>query len=382
MIQSIGNKCVGCAACVDICPLSAIHMSFDKDGFWQPVVDLELCNKCGICLNLCPVSECYSIPDICSQTSLFYAAFSKNNQTQKESSSGGVFTELATSVLKKGGVVVGAEIKGVDVSHVFVESIDDLHRLRGSKYTQSKTTGIYKAVAEKLQSGTLVLFVGTPCQIAALNSYLAQKQTNKNKLITCDFICHGIGSYNIFLDYVNEKAAGRKIASIFFREKKYGWLRFRMVINFDDGTHYSATFYRDHFMCGFHKNYHIRRSCYDCSFVGLARQSDITFADFWNVPKEMYEHNGVSMVIVNTPKGRSLFDETSFSLNVKETTQKCATSCNKGLINGKLSNIELRDQFFVEYHLHGYSYVCKKYLTPSWFKILLTALKYIKDDIL
>ncbi len=43
------EKCVGCAACVDACPVQAISMKDNK------AVISDACVDCGACLNACPV---------------------------------------------------------------------------------------------------------------------------------------------------------------------------------------------------------------------------------------------------------------------------------------------------------------------------------------
>lgn len=50
MIDKVQRKdCVGCKACGDICPTSAIAFSTDREGFWYPSIDMGKCISCNLC---------------------------------------------------------------------------------------------------------------------------------------------------------------------------------------------------------------------------------------------------------------------------------------------------------------------------------------------
>ena len=50
------EKCTGCGACVEVCPLEAITL---EDGI--AVVDEDTCTECGLCVDECP-NEAISLP--------------------------------------------------------------------------------------------------------------------------------------------------------------------------------------------------------------------------------------------------------------------------------------------------------------------------------
>lgn len=50
MIKIDKEKCIGCGACVAVCPHDAIEM---KDG--KAVIDQKKCKDCKECIKICPV---------------------------------------------------------------------------------------------------------------------------------------------------------------------------------------------------------------------------------------------------------------------------------------------------------------------------------------
>ena len=165
---------------------NAIKMEFDKEGFIFPVIDQARCVDCQQCVKVCPVNY----PRELKEPITSYKGSSNNVEIKKQSSSGGIFSELAKVVLSEGGSVFGAYLDDtLSVRHVLVEDEEELWKLRGSKYIGSDTSNVFRLVKEKLNKGKTVLFSGTPCQIAGLKNYLKEKT---ERLMTCDFVCHGV----------------------------------------------------------------------------------------------------------------------------------------------------------------------------------------------
>ena len=129
------KQCCGCSACVQRCPKQCIVMKEDEEGFLYPVADKDVCIDCNLCEQVCPVlrqREEREPLDV-------YAAFNKNEEVRMQSSSGGVFTALAESIIKEGGVVFGARFnEDWEVVHDYVETVEGLSAFRGSKYVQSR----------------------------------------------------------------------------------------------------------------------------------------------------------------------------------------------------------------------------------------------------
>ena len=304
------ENCCGCHNCALVCPKNCITMKEDKEGFLYPIVDEEKCIDCGICEKSCPiispVNNNKKLNDITS-----YAAYSKNDDIRRNSSSGGMFTHLASNVINAGGVVFGAAFdEEFGVRHICVDNIDDLYKLRGSKYLQSIVGDSFKETEKYLKSGRKVYFSGTPCKISALLKYLKKDYDN---LITQDIICHGVPSPKIwkyYLEYRQNKA-NSKAKKISFRDKNKSWKNYCVNITFENDS-YIENFSNDDYMKVFLSNYCLRPSCYKCSFKKMTRPSDITLADFWgiqNIMPEMDDDKGTSLLCINSDKGKMLFDE-------------------------------------------------------------------------
>lgn len=317
------SKCIGCSSCSNICPKACIVMSEDKEGFLYPVINTVNCCDCRLCENACPLMN-YQEPRI--NTNLAYAAFIKNDELQFQSSSGGVFSALAEYIIDKGGVVFGASFDDTFlVSHIFVEDKQNLQKLRGSKYVQSRIGNSYKYAKKFLESGRLVYFSGTPCQIAGLYSYLRKSYDN---LITQDLICHGVPSPMVWLKYIEyrENLANSKTKKISFRSKISGWNNYSILFEFENGTKYSSKISNgnsnDPFMKLFLKNYCLRPSCYDCQFKNIHKHADITLADFWGIQSIIPNFNddkGVSAVIIHSDKGKKAFESINHKITFKQT---------------------------------------------------------------
>lgn len=272
------KTCCGCGACVNVCPCDAIAMQEDESGFIYPVVDQERCVKCGLCRDVCVFTDKGVGANVEPEV---YAAATKNSDIIMESSSGGIFTELAEAVIDKGGVVFGAAwAEDMTLHHIGVDNKDDLKRMRGSKYAQSSTDDTYRRVKSLLDDGRYVCYSGTPCQIAGLKAFL---KTDYEKLLTLDVICHGVPSMKMLKDdlaYVSGKK-GIKIKDVRFRDKSYGWGVTGSIegdkasIKYDSG---SSPYYF-YFLNG--EIY--RESCYNCRFPSEGRQGDITLGDYWGI---------------------------------------------------------------------------------------------------
>ena len=306
-IRSVDRKiCTGCAACANLCPKGAIVMRENGEGFLYPEIEEEKCIHCGMCYQRCPAMypkyENNAAPDC-------YAVQGKD-KLRKESSSGGVFSVLADYILSGKGYICGAEYteNKITVRHVIITHKSDLLRLRGSKYIQSEIGTVYQQLKEKLLTGAPVLFVGCPCQVAGLKSFLGKEYDN---LITADLVCHGVPSHLVFEKFIKELPNQSEIVSVNFRQKKkYGWTH-ALQIEYKKGEEY----YKPRWECDFYKAFldglAMRKSCGRCRFNKLPRQGDFTLGDFWGIEKEYKEfddNKGVSLVLLNTAKAKEIFE--------------------------------------------------------------------------
>ena len=324
--------CCGCEACSQACPKACIEMRVDDEGFFYPVIDYAICVDCGLCEKVCPVinkREALLVREA-------YAIKNPSKFIQQQSSSGGFFSLVSEYVLQNKGVVFGARFdKDWGVRMDYVEERNDLSKFRGSKYVQCRNEETFAKAREFLKNGKLVLYTGTPCQIAALKNFLGRDYTN---LITIDFICHGVPSPGVWQKYLSEQKnklslqsiANEKdtflssslkerleITGINFREKAgFGWEKFGFIIRGmsvskmdQNQILFSEMHSHNPFMKGFLSNITIRPSCSLCPAKGGRSQSDISMADFWGIKeidRRFYDPNGVSLVFVHTEKGDSI----------------------------------------------------------------------------
>ena len=137
MVEIIDKKdCCGCTACVSICVKKAISMVEDDEGFLYPQVDKSLCNDCGACDKVCPVRNPIKEVPFKQRAVLFQH---NDSIILNESTSGGLFTAIASWVIQHEGVVFGAAYdRNLNVQHVAVNSLNELSKFRNSKYAQSE----------------------------------------------------------------------------------------------------------------------------------------------------------------------------------------------------------------------------------------------------
>ncbi len=307
MITNTDKKlCCGCSACVQICPKQCIGFDEDNEGFCYPIVNQELCIGCGLCEKVCPILN----PEQPREPLKVDAAINTNEVIRLTSSSGGIFSILAEVVINKGGVVFGAHFdKNWEVKHGYTESIEGIEAFRGSKYVQSRIGDTYKQAHDFLSSGRIVLYTGTPCQIAGLKHYLRKDYEN---LFTVDFVCHGVPSPLVWRKYIKEinHNINGQIRNVSFRDKTSGWNNFGIKLSYDD-REVKEPFSQNIFMQAFLHDLILRPSCHSCNFKNNRSYSDITIADFWGVEKicpEINDNKGLSLVLYNTDKFQNVFE--------------------------------------------------------------------------
>lgn len=297
------RSCTGCGACVCVCPVSCIQMVENKEGFFYPVIDHTQCIGCKKCYKVCP-----NEPEDDEDVVAVLAGYSHNRDIRLTSSSGGVFTHLAEEVLKRNGVVFGVAMQKSQAVVCAVENIEEIPKLRGSKYVQSRVGNAYRQVEKYLKEGRWVLFSGTPCQIAGLYRVLKKEYM---RLITVDFVCHGISSPQVLEKYLKERGNGKRISEIVFRDKTEGWNKFSMKIKWEDHTVSRASMEEDLYLQSFLKNLNLRSSCFSCKFRKIHRRSDITLGDLWGaneVVNGWTEDLGYSLILIQSKKGKELLE--------------------------------------------------------------------------
>lgn len=314
-IDILKERCMGCSACVIICPVKAITWSKDKNGFSMPRVDYEKCIHCGKCERTCPVMNNEHI----TKPLKSYYGWIKNDKICQKSSSGGIFTALAEEIIAQSGVVFGA-VFGDDFKSVHIGNTTkyDLEQLRRSKYVSADPGKSFEEVKTFLDRGQKVLFVGTPCMVAGIKKVFGQ---NEN-LYTCDFICGGVPSPQMYREHITmlENKYHSRVIDVNFRPKLKGWQKQWITVKFENGQEYSKNAIYDlYFNCFMYKHISTRMTCNNCEFRNK-HQSDFTIADFWGYKNAgvKYRDKGISLLALNTKHAEGLFERTKKNLIWRE----------------------------------------------------------------
>jgi coenzyme F420-reducing hydrogenase beta subunit len=369
--------CSGCTACMNICPFDAISMQPDREGFLYPVTDEKLCTDCALCQQICPFQNDFSIGDNYEQPKV-YAAKHRDDNVRMNSSSGGMFTAISDYILSNNGIIYGAAFdEQFRVCHQKAENTKERDKFRGSKYVQSDLNRVFTDIKDELKKGRMVLFTGTPCQNAGLSAYLRKSYEN---LYLCDIVCHGVPSPLLWKKYVHfiEKRHKSKLIKYSFRYKKKGWRGYNVYAKFENGKSSLNTTEVLVYANLFASDLALRSSCYHCRFTNLHRPSDITIGDFWGIEKSIpeFEDNlGVSLVLINSPKGLDLFQKISSSLYYRESN---TVDCLQRNLYAPSEPSPKREQFWKDYWDRGFEYVLKRYAKDSvWMKIKSNVIKPI-----
>lgn len=367
------ESCYGCSSCKQKCPKQCIEMQEDDEGFLYPKINKKECIECNTCEKVCPYNDeknnSFDTPNV-------YATYNKNEELRIESSSGGIFSELSKLLINKQGVVFGATFdKDYKVIHGIASTIEEYKKFKGSKYVQSDINRKYIEAQKLLKEDKKVLFSGTPCQIAGLKSFLG---TSYEKLFTCDIICHGVPSPKVFSDYLKymKKNNNDEIENINFRDKTYGWLRPSMKIEFNNKK-YINRMSKDIYTKLFLTDIMLRPSCYKCKFTKIKRGSDITIGDFWGIDKKrphLNDNKGTSLVLINTQKGKELFNEIKDGLIYEECSIEEAMQHN---LHSPTKKNPLREKFFEDYNKKGFDKIINKYASHKLISRIFRKTKII-----
>ena len=296
------EDCTGCLACMNICPKDAISCGLDEYDKTVPVIDQEKCVECGMCRRVCPVcmSGNFRQPEEC------YAAWAKDEEERKECSSGGIATELSKAVIRDGGIVYGAAFdEELTLCHKAARTEKDLQALKGSKYVQSYVGFSYREIKELLKKGKKVLFLGTPCQVAGLRSYLGREEKN---LLMIDLICHGTPPVEYLKAHVKSIDREERASDLTFRGK----YNFFLTLYEKGKVFYSEKSEKDYYFLGFLKGLIYRDNCYTCRYATQKRCSDITIGDFWGLDRSTLAHpyeGRISTVLINTENGKAAWEK-------------------------------------------------------------------------
>ena len=361
------RHCYGCFACYNSCKKQAITIVKDEQGFPIPQVNKALCIECGICGQNCPVcNQNYSLSHVEDFNQRVYSVRNKNIEIRKRSSSGGLFTALSDVVLEQGGCVIGAVWdENLDVKHTLAFNSKERDMMVQSKYVQSDIGQCFLEARQQLDANKLVLFTGTPCQVAGLKLFL--KGRNTEKLILCDVLCGGNVSPLFFHDYLRHIEMNKKdrVKAVCFRTKKIGWNEHHIRVELEHSCYEGARRDNEPFFYLYLKKLIVRSSCFSCAFASTERLSDLTMGDFWGIDKidsNINDDIGVSFLAINSKKGLHLFDQIKDRVLFEERSIELAVPRQINLRQA-LDKPKEYDSFWQEYKTKGAPATLRHYTT-------------------
>lgn len=380
MINTLPRQnCCGCESCIQICPKQCISLNEDKEGFRYPKINLTNCIQCNLCEKVCPGIQLKESEN--KSKLISYAAINKSNSVRFNSSSGGVFYELAKYIIKKkNGIIYGASLITPEiVQHIRITEIKDIIKLQKSKYLQSHIGNTFKKVKDDLVSERVVLFSGTPCQIKALHLFL--KNVCYPNLFTVDIACHGIPSSKIWHIYLSSLNLKTLNILVDFRDKNAAWHNYTLSISKQDTGRKVVSERCDNniFMKGFIYNLYNRPSCHHCPAKKFTSGSDIMLADYWGIEKfypELDDNKGTSLVITKSEKGEFLFSNIKQQFKYQQTDFK-TVECRTETFYTCSSPHYKREDFFKKVTIQNIEKLINKYLKHS-YPISIRITRFIK----
>lgn len=360
------EDCCGCNACGDVCPKNAITYKTDKEGFWYPSVDMEKCIDCHLCEKVCPIINVDELKKNDFELPKCFVAENKSIDVVFDSTSGGIFSALASFIYKEKGYVGGAIFNDdFSVRHYISANKEDLPALRSSKYLQSNLEGFFIEVKKLLSNGEKVFVCGSPCQMAALRAFLKKDYEN---LFVADYICRGINSPKVWHKYIDsfEDRYGSKVIYAKAKSKEYGWHKLTQKVILENGKHV----YEPVDVSNFTKGYlttgaYCRPSCYECKFKGFPRIADITLGDFWGISefdKSWDKDLGISLVMINSEKGEKIFEKIKNRLNYRSLTFEQCSKNNPSLYSSLNPPRVNRQEFFEDLDKMSFEDIANKYI--------------------
>lgn len=312
LIAICENDCTDCKACISVCPIQCIREKRNDDGRVVLAIDEKKCIGCNKCKKICPQ---LSLPEM-NYPIKAYAAWSNDENEKRISASGGVASAMYRYAISNGWPFTGAyyDAKEYRVKLDIGSNLSDIDKFRNSKYTHSDAGNIYKRCQKLIENGKNVIFVGLPCQIAAMRK-IEHHRENIGQIFYVDLVCHGTPPEEYLKNHIEflEKTMGEKTKQCLFRNPEFDTSNFVFSLISNEGkTFYSkGVVSDDYYQLGFHRAVTYRSNCYSCKFARPERCGDITLGDYKGLGiLDKYEGNrkDVSCVLVNTKQGEKLIE--------------------------------------------------------------------------
>lgn len=328
------NMCNGCMACVEKCHRNAITIKDDLK-YYNALIDTKKCVDCGLCTKVCPRENDNDM----SKPKWWYQGWA-DSEIREHASSGGAASAIIRAFIKNGGYVASCLFDSGKFVFEVTNEKAVARKFAGSKYVKSNPEKIYGKIQSLLKANQKVLFIGLPCQVAAVNQFIK----DKTNLVTADLICHGTPSPYLLKKCLQEYGHDiNTLTDINFRIKSLYELN-------RDGKPIAAFHTMDNYLIAFLHSYDYTENCYSCKFATLDRVSDITLGDSWGTELSGEVKNGVSLILCQSEKGKELIE--SAGLNLLDVDINNAISHNEQL-NKPSKCSKSRDQFFENYNRYN-----------------------------
>ena len=312
------NKCNGCMACIDKCPKNCISIH-DSIYAYNAVKNMDLCINCGLCEKVCPNNN-----PVILLKSIDWKQGWAEERIRKGSSSGGAASAIMKAFIELGGYVASCLFRDGQFSFDITNDVEIAKSFAGSKYVKSNPVGIYRKIQERIKTDR-VLFIGLPCQVAGLKNFIgnsASNRTSLENLYTVDLICHGTPSPKILEQFLQEYGYELKnLNGINFRSKSDFGVTSEGITRLEEG--------RDPYLISFLNSVDYTENCYSCQFATRDRVSDMTLGDSWGTELKNEEGKGISLILVQSEKGKELLG--SASLELKDVDYEKAVKANHQL---------------------------------------------------
>lgn len=301
------NKCTACGLCVEQCSQHAVQLVNDLKEYYA-VIDENKCVECGRCNSVCQINH----PIELIQPKEWYQGWASNKEIHKKGASGGIATAISIGFIRQGGIVVSCTFKNGEFIFEHAESETDIMNMSGSKYVKSNPVGIYQCISAYLNAGKQVLFIGLPCQVAAVKKSV--REDLLDKLYTVDIICHGTPSSKALELYLeNNRVNLSRIDYIGFRNKSDNYQN--ICSAFPKVKTIRKKGISDWYTIAFLKGISFTENCYECQYAQTNRCGDVSLGDSWGT--ELNENvckDGVSLVLEQTEKGHLLLHQAEVTL--------------------------------------------------------------------
>lgn len=365
------STCTGCLSCYQSCPAKCISMKKSKEGFSYPSIEPDGCIECGLCMKVCHQLH----RPVLNPKGKVFAAWSKDCNIRQSSSSGGLFTVFARYIIKNNGSVYAAAFNDdLFLQHSRCNDIALLDKYKGSRYIQSDLSGVYTEIESSVRKSIPVLFVGTPCQVAGLYSFL---KIRYSCLFTVDLVCHGVPSYDLFDSYLAKlRITKNQLSDFTFRY--YNGQGFDCNGIDRNNKKRRIRISRQYYLEAYRRGYAFMNSCYSCYYSRNERVSDITLGDYWGFKPDTQSkkgaRKGVSLLLLNSNQGAKLFEDVKDDLEYYQSDYSAAEIENTNLRRSSVRPIE-RNDFYDYFFSHSERDIIRKYKLQPVLKDYLRIVK-------